>query len=326
MIDNEGILSRPAPDCPLCGSAGALLYQNLRDPLFGSPGVWSLRRCDSPDCASGWIDPLPLPESLGRLYETYHTHGEQRGDNSPLPPIPFAPRFPRTKRLLAALLPRWRHLFQTELHHFAGMTPGTLLDVGCGSGGFLREAVGAGWKAVGIDFDAEAIAEASRVEGAEVHVMDVFDARLDDRRFEGILLDNVIEHLPDLPRVVTRLAMLLAPGGRLVMITPNFQAAGHATFGADWRGLETPRHLCLFTAQSLARLVRENGLPDARAFCVRGPHDLDFMSKASSDIARTRGHAPPSFDLAALKQSVSRSFFTGKTIGEFLILVANKAR
>lgn len=324
MIDNAGVLSRTAPLCPLCGAEGDILYRDLRDSVFNSPGVWSLRRCTSENCGTAWIDPMPLPESLGKLYETYHTHGDQaEADRTPLEPVPFTPRFPAAKRLLAALLPWWRHRFQTELKHFAGLKPGTMLDVGCGSGGFLREAIGAGWKAVGIDFDADAVAEAGRAKGAEVHVMDIFDARLDHRRFEGILLDNVIEHLPDLPRVVQRLAALLAPGGRLVMITPNIESAGHDLFGADWRGLETPRHLCLFTSRSLRRLARDNGFPDAKVFCVRGAHDLDYMSAASSAIARARGHEPPVFDIEAVKRKVASSFFSGATRGEFLVLVAH---
>jgi 2-polyprenyl-3-methyl-5-hydroxy-6-metoxy-1,4-benzoquinol methylase len=327
LIDNEGISSRPAPNCPLCNALGAPLYQDLRDAVFGSPGVWALQRCTNADCASAWIDPMPLPESLGALYETYHTHGDEKTrDTTSLPPIPFEPRFPRAKRLLAALLPRWRHLFETELKHFAGQKPGTVLDVGCGAGGFLRMAIGAGWRAVGIDFDAEAVAEARRVEGAEVHVMDIFDPSLDARRFEGILLDNVIEHLPDLPRVVRRLAELLTPGGRLVMITPNIESTGHSVFGADWRGLETPRHLCLFTAKSLTRLVHDYSLPEATVFCVRGAHDLDYMAEASTAIARARGHEPPSFDLDELKRTTDRGFFSTVTHGEFLVLVAHKAR
>ncbi len=327
VIDNQGIPARPAPDCPLCDAAGALLYYDLRDAIFGAPGVWSLRRCTNADCASAWIDPMPLPESLHRLYEAYHTHGDGvRRGGSPLAPIPFEPRFPGIKAVLAALLPRWRHLFETDLKHFAGQKPGTVLDVGCGAGGFLRLAIGGGWRAVGIDFDAEAVAEARRVEGAEVHVMDIFDPSLDARRFEGILLDNVIEHLPDLPRVARRLAELLAPGGRLVMITPNIESTGHAVFGADWRGLETPRHLCLFTAKSLGKLVRDNGLPEAKVFCVRGAHDLDYMAEASVAIARARGHEPPSFDLDELKRATDRGFFSEATRGEFLVLVAHKVR
>ena len=64
-------------DCPLCGTSGDVLYSDLRDRLFGAPGVWGMRIC--PSCEALWLDPRPTPRSIGKAYETYYTHGSQSG-------------------------------------------------------------------------------------------------------------------------------------------------------------------------------------------------------------------------------------------------------
>jgi SAM-dependent methyltransferase len=325
VVDNEGITCRSAPTCALCSAPGTVLYSGQRDPLFGSPGIWSSRRCSNPACGVIWLDPMPEPDSISALYTTYHTHQPNEDTEGPLAPIPYTPP-PNSvvKKIIGAVMPWWRHYVQTGLSYFAGATPGLMLDVGCGAGAFMREAIGAGWNVVGIDFDEQAVAVARRVQGAEVHVMDVFDSSLDDRKFNGIMLDNVIEHLPDTGRVMARCAALLAPGGRLVMITPNADALCHDLFREDWRGLETPRHLCIFSGPALQRAARENGFPTAHAFCSRHPMDQAFMVRASSTIAQTRGKVVPAIDMHDLEKKHRRAWWRGKTRGEFLILVAHK--
>ena len=51
----------------------AVLYRGLRDKVYPStPGAWDFYRCEA--CGSGYFNPRPTPESVGRLYEAYYTH------------------------------------------------------------------------------------------------------------------------------------------------------------------------------------------------------------------------------------------------------------
>ena len=64
------------------------------------------------------------------------------------------------------------------------------------------------------------------------------------------------------------------------------RALGHRLHGADWRGLEPPRHLQLFTANGLVRLLREAGFVDvAVRSSARG---ADENLAASNAIAEAR--------------------------------------
>ncbi|MHB8570738.1 MAG: hypothetical protein ACYC97_11150, partial [Metallibacterium sp.] len=62
------------PHCPVCGCAERrLLYKGLTDRVFCvADGAWDLYRCAQ--CASGYLDPRPTPESIGRAYAGYYTH------------------------------------------------------------------------------------------------------------------------------------------------------------------------------------------------------------------------------------------------------------
>jgi len=52
---------------------------------------------------------------------------------------------------------------------------------------------------------------------------------------------------------------LLKPGGFFWLATPNMDAPGHSRFGPDWRGLEPPRHLVIFSAKAMALALESTG-------------------------------------------------------------------
>lgn len=71
---SESIRTTEKNNCYLCGSEGASLYDNIKDRLFGVPGVWNLKQCSNTQCSLIWLAPMPIKEDLPKLYETYYTH------------------------------------------------------------------------------------------------------------------------------------------------------------------------------------------------------------------------------------------------------------
>ena len=307
LLDNAGIACRSQTACPLCGGDGAPLHAGIEDRLFGSPGRWGFQRCTA--CRLMWLAPMPLPEALGQLYANYYTHNPGGGRKSPA----------SWKTVAKAVLARvvfWRpHAFRSGLTYLEDLPPGRLLEVGCGSGAFLRAAAAAGWRAVGIDFDRRAIEEAQRIPGVDAQVGDLLDRAYPAGSFDAIVLNNVIEHLPDPAAVFRECARILGPGGRLVMVTPNPEALGHRLHGAAWRGLEVPRHLHLFSPPALRAFARAAGFARANAFSSAGGATGVQMLQAS-------GASPDAARKTIRRESAWVLF--GRDVGEWSVLVAHK--
>src|SRR5260370_19823353 len=122
---------------------------------------------------------------------------------------------------------------------------GRLLEIGCGSGRFLSIAQLLGWQVCGVEPDPVAAAVAKGLVGCEIHVGTIEDAPFDAGHFDAIVSSHVIEHAYDPRSFVANAGRLLAPGGVLTCLTPNFGSVGHKLFGRDWYCLDPPRHMCL---------------------------------------------------------------------------------
>jgi SAM-dependent methyltransferase len=94
-----------------------------------------------------------------------------------------------------------------------------VLDVGCGHGWFLEQAALRGLRATGIDPDA-AVAKIARTRSSSV-LVGSFPGTLDpDDRFDAVVFNDVLEHLPDLPDVLAAAKTHLKPKGFLVVNLP----------------------------------------------------------------------------------------------------------
>lgn len=329
VIDNEDVLCRPQPRCVRCGGEGAPLHADMRDHIFGAPGVWSMRGCTADDCGIAWLDPQPLVEEIGKLYQSYHTHDVQQadaGDDDGMAnaALVYGPRHSRWRRAVGALVPPLHFRLNSGLGFLSDLPPGRLLDVGCGSGAFLAIAARHGWDAHGIDFDPEAVAAANRRPGVAAHVGDLAGIDPALAPFDAITLDNVIEHLPAPEEVFARCLALLRPGGRLVMQTPNLESEGHRIFGPDWRGLEIPRHLQVFTARALRGSARRAGFGRVELLSLSAGGGPALFVSASRHIAAQSGRTPPEASARAMKIATWLGAATGRQRGEVLILVAHR--
>ena len=156
-----------------------------------------------------------------------------------------------------------------EEHHWLTLkdaAPGRLLDVGCGNGRFLAKMRAAGWQVEGTDFDPAAVKHVREQLGVPAHCGDLESAGFPAGSFDVVVLQHVIEHVETPVDLLRECLRILKPGGQLLLITPNVESWGHRRFGPFWRGLEPPRHLCLYSKQTLAELARRAGFQVRRAF------------------------------------------------------------
>ncbi len=262
------------PQCPLCGGAEReLVHKGLTDLVyFDAPGEWELFRCAQ--CGSGYLDPMPTPETLWMAYRQYYTHSTDAPARAGLLAtlrlsvtngyrnLRFGSKDHPGLRVLGALvpplMPAWAATIDWECRHLPKPAPGMrLLDVGAGNGYFLDFARKCGWNVTGIDLDEKAVA-ASRSRGLDVR-SGTIEAIGEDERFDGITMGHVIEHVHDPHAVLEACYKRLKPGGWIWVDTPNMDALGHAEYGPHWVGVDAPRHLILFTPASLTEALNRAG-------------------------------------------------------------------
>jgi len=320
--EQPSISVREAPQCVACGSPGEMEHERLVDRLYNAPGIWGLRRCSNVLCRFGWLNPEPAASDIWQFYRSYWTHDNDEAQ----PPVADAQLSSKPKRLakqIAGLLLPWRRqALQSDGRYLAHRAPARLLDVGCGTGDYLAGMTGLGWDATGVEFDEAAVAAARRHPGLKVLAGSLADQHFPDDAFDAITLSNVIEHLPDPLGTFAELKRVLAPAGRLVIITPNVNALGHKAFGRCWRWLEPPRHLYLFNSAVLSALAGKVGLkPEA---CLTVPATSSGILESSLELWRRKARPATQPNLRRLKLREQVSSLFNSDGGEFVVLLATK--
>lgn len=269
---NEGIRVKEAKTCLLCGNEGVPLYQDLRDRLFGAPGMWSLMQC--PKCELVWLNPQPVTSDIDKFYVDYYTHQPEDSSKKSLASLRKAVKarilqnqfgYPVNAQggLLSQIL-SWigplKEIVGGSIKYLKASDRGCLLDVGCGNGRFLAQMRELGWEVMGVEPDSEAVCIAKERFGLDVFQGTLEEAKFPDNSFDAITMNHVIEHVPDPIGLLVECRRVLKPSSKLVMVTPNIQSLGRRLFGEYWRGWEVPRHLFLFSPKSLRACAKRAGL------------------------------------------------------------------
>jgi ubiquinone/menaquinone biosynthesis C-methylase UbiE len=137
--------------------------------------------------------------------------------------------------------------------YLSNVSPGRLLEIGFGSGQFLKKMQLCGWEVEGVDFDSKAVEGVKKRYGFNVHVGSLESIGYPDNSFDAITMSHVIEHVHDPVALLKECYRILKPTGYLVAVTPNINSWGHKKFEENWIHLDPPRHLHLFSDSTLRR-------------------------------------------------------------------------
>ncbi len=133
-------------------------------------------------------------------------------------------------------------------------TPCKLLDVGCGTGGFLKQLDGFSFDAHGLEPVKEAV-EAAQQAGLQVTHGNILTASLIPESYDVVTLWHVFEHIKDPTVALNRIHAILKPGGVLVMSMPNVNSLACRVGKKYWFHLDSPRHLWLYNETNIKTIL-----------------------------------------------------------------------
>ncbi len=131
--------------------------------------------------------------------------------------------------------------------------PGRLLDIGCSLGYFVEAAAARGWQASGVEISPHASAEARKL-GLDVRTGTLEDAGFANESFECVTMWDVLEHVPDPIAHMMEVRRVLAPGGLVVIGTPDWGHSARVMKGERWRHLKPAEHIFYFCDSSASLL------------------------------------------------------------------------
>jgi SAM-dependent methyltransferase len=139
------------------------------------------------------------------------------------------------------------------------VSPGRILDVGCGRGLMLSYFKLQGWTVDGIELDTVAAARAQENLGQPIFKTMEEVAVQGALQYDAICFWHSLEHLPNPGKALETARRLLAPGGLLVVSAPHMTSIQSRLSGQSWLHLDIPRHLVHFDIERLAAFLQGSG-------------------------------------------------------------------
>lgn len=141
------------------------------------------------------------------------------------------------------------------LHAVGARVSSRILDVGCGSGGLLRQLQAAGFdQLTGIDAFAPVLIDEPCLKISRGDALEAFG------KYDIVMMHHSLEHMPDPSAVLRHLATLLQENGRLLIRVPVAAGIAQQMYGASWYQLDAPRHLAIPSLKGMSSLTEYLGL------------------------------------------------------------------
>jgi SAM-dependent methyltransferase len=245
--------------CQICGATDSHPTYQAREMMHGLRDTFTYFEC----LHCGCLQISEIPADMSRYYPSHY--------------YSMAPISPQKQGRLRRVLNRLRtgHALHGKpgvgallrkvfgppalAEYFSRVTVGLdspILDVGCGSGGFLHCLHGLGFgNLTGIDpylpHDSSPLPGLRILKRSPQQLTDTYDL---------ICLHHSFEHMAEPLQVLQSLKQSLNPTGRLVIRIPICSSHAWQHYRCDWVALDPPRHFFLHSLHSMALLAQKADL------------------------------------------------------------------
>lgn len=256
-----------ATRCAICNTEGnaAEVYPTNLDLEAFNPSVFSARRlpdrihyrvvrCNS--CGLIRSDPVADAEVLAQLYEQSSFDYEEEVAN--------------------LQLTYGRYLSKLEQH---GARKGMLLEIGCGNGFFLEEALRQGYEAVrGVEPSTEAVAKASPNVRPHISCSIMRPGLFDADQFDVICMFQVFDHIPDPDDLLDECFRVLKPGGLILGLNHNVEAVSARLLGERSPIIDV-EHMYLYSPATMVHIFTEHGFQVRQSGSVTNDYTVRYLTR-----------------------------------------------
>jgi len=247
--------------------------------LFDQVGSWKVKECY---CGHIYTSPRPKMEFLARLYDE-----EYYGNNDR-----FNGEFSKGK------VGKSDSDFYKNIQDVESWVEqrGSLLEIGCAKGDFLKAMSNRGWKVVGVDISEESIGRGLKENELDLRCGTIETVEF-SKKFDAIVMYQCLEHMPNAKLALDRSYELLNKDGVLVIEVPNlksfdFKISKKRRF---W-SYDLPYHLSHFTPSFLSQELKKRNFtileidlyyPNFILSLLKGVNKMKGSKEVSEPIQRT---------------------------------------
>jgi SAM-dependent methyltransferase len=225
--------------CPLCEGGNHEEMYLARDRHYGIPGVYRIVRCC--DCSLIFLNPMYSDEELSALYpKDYYAYQDNFQQS------------------------RWKDIVKRILRCHVGTldpefpAPGRMLDLGCGSGWFMRAMRDQGWEALGVEISSAAAELGRRACGLDIFAGTLRQANFPAGYFDYIRSNHSFEHITCPGETLDEIHRILRSDGKVLIGVPNVASLNARVFRQYWWYLGAPVHPFTYCVKTLSRLLHKH--------------------------------------------------------------------
>jgi len=229
--------------CPACGNTEWKVVYKI--------GQWDIGECSV--CHFARIDPLPVRTKRPEFYS------EEKVIERNVKKLSTSQQISRSmKRFFKKVTKRDKN--KIFYNKFSCYLPASskILDIGCGDGSFLKVAKKR-FSCSGIEIS-EYLASLARIdESLNIMTGDFLNIDFLDKKFDGITLISLLEHLDDAEAAIRKCFDILNAGGALLLKTVNYGCLNRVIKNGKWAGFRPPDHIIYFKPENLKMLLKKVG-------------------------------------------------------------------
>jgi SAM-dependent methyltransferase len=211
----------------------------------------------------------------------------------------------------------WSNRFYAILARRYGKHGGCLLEIGSGMGHLVGQLEDS-FQTYGMDLNHWAVEQSkSVVDKSILQTASAEEIPFADHSFDVVIIKHIVEHLPNPEKAIAEIGRVIAPGGVLILSTPNLDSLLKPWKGDRWIGYQDPTHISLHPPATWLEWIRKSGFSLLRVF-ADGFWDVPYIPVLPKGIQKLLFGSLGGF------QAITGLIFLPMRWGESIMVIARK--